>query len=176
MHRGHPGRVIEHPAVIVITGLMAAGKSAVAEALAQLHLRHRLAALVADGYAEAGITAVVQDLYLGEDLRRFLGLLRHHPVYLAVLTPRPEVIEQRDRDRAKTGYGNWSISAFDTLLRRRTPRLGLWIYNSELSIQETVEAILTALPVARSGWHQPRSTPWKMLSPRDKGTYASGFR
>jgi len=30
---------------------------------AQLQVRHRLAALVADGYAEAGIAAVVQDLY-----------------------------------------------------------------------------------------------------------------
>ena len=96
----HPGPVLEQPAILVITGLMAAGKSTVAQSLAQrlasaahvrgdafrrvivsgraeqtpplraagrvqLNLRHCLAALVADEYAEAGITAVVQDLYLG---------------------------------------------------------------------------------------------------------------
>lgn len=180
----HPGRVLEQPAAVVITGLMAAGKSTVAQALAgrlpsaahvrgdafrrmivsgraemnpplsaagqaQLHLRHHLAALVADGYAEAGLTAVVQDLYLGEDLPRFLALLDHEPVYLVVYAPRPKVIAQRERDRAKTGYGDWSIPDFDTLLRRQTPPPGLWIDNSELGIEETVGAILSALPAAR---------------------------
>ncbi len=104
----HPGPVLEQPAILVITGLMAAGKSTVAQSLAQrlpsaahvrgdafrrmivsgraeltpplsaagraqLNLRHRLAALVADEYAKAGITAVVQDLYLGDDLSHFLA-------------------------------------------------------------------------------------------------------
>ncbi|WP_237047903.1 AAA family ATPase [Lentzea guizhouensis] len=90
------------PAVILITGVMAAGKSTVAqllaerlpraahvrgdvfrrmvvsgreeflpeesaEARAQLELRHRLSALVADEYADHGWTAVVQDVVLGED-------------------------------------------------------------------------------------------------------------
>lgn len=176
-------RVLEQPSIMVITGLMAAGKSTVAHALAQrlrcaahvrgdafrrmivsgqaeltppltpraraqLHLRHRLAARTADGYAQAGITAVVQDLYLGDDLLRFLGLLCHRPVYLAVLAPRPNVIEARERARSKIGYSEWSISEFDALLRRETPRLGLWVDNSDLSVEETVDAILLNLPAA----------------------------
>lgn len=115
---------------------------------AQLNLRHCLAALVADEYAEAGITAVVQDLYLGDDLSHLLGLLRHHPVYLAVLAPRPTVIARRERARRKTGYGQWSIAAFDTLLREQTPQLGLWVDNSDLSVEETVDAILSNLSAA----------------------------
>jgi predicted kinase len=176
----HPGLVLEQPAILVITGLMAAGKSTVAQSLAQrlpsaahvrgdafrrmivsrraeltpplsaagrtqLNLRHRLAALVADEYATAGITAVVQDVYLGDDLSHFLSLLRHRPIYLAVLAPRPNVIARRERARGKTGYGQWSIAAFDTLLREQTPQLGLWVDNSDLSVEETVDAILSNL-------------------------------
>src|SRR5918998_4720791 len=115
---------------------------------AQLHLRHRLAALVADEYATAGITAVVQDLYLGDDLGHFLGLLRHRPIYLAVLAPRPDVIARREHARPKTGYGQWSVTAFDTLLREQTPRLGLWVDSSDLSVEETVDAILGNLSAA----------------------------
>jgi hypothetical protein len=118
------------------------------DARAQLRLRHRLAARTADIYAEAGITAVVQDLYLGEDLDRFLRLLRHRPVYLVVLAPRPEVITQRERDRGKSGYGAWNVSEFDTLLRRRTSPLGLWIDTSELDVDQTVDSVLRDLPNA----------------------------
>jgi len=76
-------------------------------------------------------------------------LLGHDRVYLAVLAPRLEVLAQRARDRATTGYGDWSISDFDAFLRRQTPRLGLWIDNSELGVEETVDAILAAPSVAR---------------------------
>ncbi len=175
--------VLTEPAILVITGLMAAGKSTVAQTLAQrlpsaahvrgdtfrrmivsgraelspplsadgrnqLELRHRLAALVADEYARTGITAVVQDLYLGDDLSRFLGFLRHCPIYLVVLAPRPNVIAQREHARRKTGYGDWSIAAFDLLLREQTPRLGFWVDNSDLSVEETVDAILSNLAAA----------------------------
>ena len=107
-------------------GRVAPRDSAAAKAAgrAQLNPRHRLAALVADEYATAGITAVVQDLYLGDDLSHFLGLLRHRPIYLTVLAPRLNVIAWRERARRKTGFGQWSIAAFDTLLRELTPQLG----------------------------------------------------
>lgn len=90
----------------------------------------------------------MQDLYLGEDLGRFLGLLRHRPVYLVVLVPRLEVVVRRQHERGNTGYGGWSVSDFDTLLRDGTPRLGLWVDSSELSVEETVDAVLRDLPSA----------------------------
>lgn len=176
-------RGLHDPAVVVITGAMAAGKSTIAEELAgrlpraahvrgdafrkmivsgraemspplteaakaQLRLRQHLAAGVADGYASAGITAVVQDLYLGSDLAAFLGLLRHRPVYVVVLAPRSAVLEEREQARGKSGYGAWSAREFDRHLREATPRVGLWLDSSELTVEGTVDAILGDLDLA----------------------------
>ena len=175
--------MLRNPAIIVITGAIAAGKSTIAEELArrlpraahvrgdafrkmivpgradmspplseaakaQLRLRHHLAAVVANGYASAGVTAVVQDLYLGSDLAAFLSLLRHRPVYLVVLAPRPAVLEQREHARGKSGYGAWSAHEFDRYLREATPRVGLWLDSSELTVEDTVDTILGNLDLA----------------------------
>jgi hypothetical protein len=103
---------------------------------------------VADGYASAGVTAVVQDLYLGGDLEAFLGRLRHRPVYLVVLAPNPTVLEQREHARGKSGYGAWSVHEFDRHLREATPQIGLWLDSSELTVEETVDTMLRKLDLA----------------------------
>ena len=98
--------------VSLITGVMACGRSTVAQALAerlppaahmrgdvfrrmivsgreeyvpgadgeveaQLRLRYRLSAAMADGYAEAGFTAAVQDVVPGEERSAFARTGRH---------------------------------------------------------------------------------------------------
>lgn len=109
--------------VVLVTGVMAAGKSTVAQALAerlpraahvrgdvfrrmivtgreeylpgassaeavaQLRLRYRLSAATADAYAEAGFTAVVQDVVLGEELAAYVRLVRSRPLDNSALTP-----------------------------------------------------------------------------------------
>ncbi len=165
--------------VVVITGIMAAGKSTVAQALAerlpqsvhlrgdlfrrmivngqaevtpenweraerQLHLRCRLATQAAVGYAEAGFTVCYQDVILGPDLQRVVDLLAAAPtrLHVVVLAPSPDVAAQRDIDRAKSGYGDWTATRLDEGLRRDTPRLGLWLDTSNLTVEETVSAIL----------------------------------
>ncbi|MGW5131534.1 AAA family ATPase [Streptomyces sp. NPDC004135] len=171
--------------VVLITGVMAAGKSTVAQALAetlpraahvrgdvfrrmivsgreeyvpgadgaareQLLLRYRLSAATADAYAEAGFTAVVQDVVLGEDVESYTGLVRTRPLYLVVLAPRPETVAAREAGRTKTGYGaGWTVGALDEVLRTRTPRTGLWLDTSELTVGQTVEAILAGRERAR---------------------------
>ncbi|MEV8113616.1 AAA family ATPase [Streptomyces xiamenensis] len=173
-------------AVIVITGIMAAGKSTVAqllaerlpraahvrgdvfrrmivsgreemrpgeaaEARAQLELRHRLSALVADEYAREGWTAIVQDIVFGEDLPRYLARLRTRPVYVVVLAPSPESVHRREAGRAKNGYGPgpWTVEVLDRGLRAETPPIGLWLDSSDLTPEETVTAILDGLDAAR---------------------------
>jgi len=113
---------MESEGVIVVSGIMAAGKSTVSQLLAerfqygvhlrgdvfrrmivsgqasmrddsaaaqkQLQLRYRLACQVADGYADAGFTVVLEDVVIGELLREFLDGIRTRPRYLVVLTPR----------------------------------------------------------------------------------------
>jgi predicted kinase len=164
--------------IIVITGVMAAGKSTVAQLLAesldksvhlrgdifrrmvvggraemtplpsraaedQLQLRYRLSAQVADGYAAAGFTVVVQDVILGPDLRTYLSLIETRPCHVVVLAPRPEVVAAREAARAKTGYGEWTVAALQASLDE-TPRIGHWIDNSAQTPAETVRQIIEA--------------------------------
>ncbi|MET8690159.1 AAA family ATPase [Streptomyces sp. NPDC004732] len=171
-------------AVLVVTGIMASGKSTVAQALAerlpkavhvrgdafrrmivsggvpyegvpggageaQLRLRYRLSASTADAYADAGFTAVVQDVILGEELKTYVDLVRTRPAYVVVLAPRPEAVAAREDARGKTGYGAWTVEDLDAILRERTPRLGLWLDSTELTVEEAVDAILAGLDEAR---------------------------
>jgi hypothetical protein len=168
------------PAVVVITGIMAAGKSTVAQLLAerlpraahvrgdvfrrkivsgradmtpgaedeaQLRLRHRLTASVADGYAEAGFTAVVQDVLLGSHVGELLDAVRTRPRYLVVLAPSPAAVAEREAGRAKTGYGAWTVEDLDRGLRAM-PRRGLWLDSTDLSAESTVDALLAGLSEA----------------------------
>ncbi|EPH40769.1 AAA family ATPase [Streptomyces aurantiacus] len=166
--------------VIVITGIMAAGKSTIAQALAerlpraahvrgdtfrrmivsgreeyepgagdeaeaQLRLRYGLSASTADAYAAAGFTAIVQDVILGEELKRYVDLVRTRPLHVVVLAPRPAAVAARESARGKTGYGEWTVEALDEGLRATTPRIGLWLDSSELTVDQTVDAILARL-------------------------------
>ena len=170
--------------VFLITGIQAAGKSTVAQALAerlersvhvrgdlfrrmvvngrvemgppdppaealrQLKLRYALAAQVADGYAEAGFNVVLQDIVLGPDLAVMAGAIRTRPLRVVVLAPRAKVVRARDdarrASRGKVAYkpGDQSVAELDAYLRRETPRIGLWLDTSELTVSETVDAIL----------------------------------
>lgn len=172
--------------IIVITGIMAAGQSTVAQALAerlpcsvhlrgdlfrrmivngqaamtpdswddavyQLHLRQKIAVGVAHDYANAGFAVCYQDIVLGDDLSRVVQALdpTRQPVSVVVLVPTSHVAAERDRQRAKTGYGDWTPEALDAELRERTPRLGFWIDTSALTVDETVDAILRERETAR---------------------------
>lgn len=171
--------------VVLITGVSAAGKSTVAQALAgrlprsahvrgdtfrrmvvngraemtpetsgeamrQLHLRYRIAATTADLYFDAGFTAIVQDVILGQDLERFTKLVRARPLHVVVLAPDPAAVERREHARAKTGYGGgWTIAQLDALLRAETARIGLWLDTSRQSVEETVDEIVSRAAEAR---------------------------
>ncbi|WP_157248672.1 AAA family ATPase [Nonomuraea typhae] len=114
------------------------------EALGQLRLRYAIAAGVADRYAEAGFTAVVQDVVLGKELEYFVSLVRS-PLEVVVLAPSAEVVELRERERPKTGYGEWTVAQLDHSLRTETPRIGHWIDSSSLTVEQTVDLILARI-------------------------------
>ncbi|WP_147917357.1 AAA family ATPase [Ruania zhangjianzhongii] len=177
------GRLSDLPAVIVITGAMAAGKSSVAEALsrrlpvaahvrgdmfrrfivsgqapmdpplseqarAQLELRHSLAAQAADGYAAAGITAVVQDLLLENDLVRFTRRVRTRPCYAFILTPDADTLAARDDARHKHTYREWTAGELDAAARSTTG--GLHVDSTGWTVEETVSYLLDHLDEART--------------------------
>ncbi|MEU5975152.1 AAA family ATPase [Streptomyces sp. NPDC047315] len=174
-------------AVVLVTGIMAAGKSTIAQHLAErlpraahvrgdafrrmivtggadmtveggedspareeLRLRHRISAAAADLYAEAGVTAVVQDIVIGEDLAHYVDLVRTRPLYVVVLAPGPDAVAAREAGRAKTGYGgDWTVARLDGVLHGQTPRIGLWLDSSALTPEQTVDALLARLPEAK---------------------------
>jgi predicted kinase len=127
---------------MIVTGRREMTPGAGPEAEAQLELRYRLAATAADAYFGAGFSVVVQDVVLGGWLPRFVDLIRGRPLLVVVLAPRPEVVEAREANRAKTGYGPWSAEQLDRSMREATPRLGLWIDSSEQTPEQTVEEII----------------------------------
>ena len=87
------------------------------EALAQLRLRYRLAANVADEYVRSGFTTVVQDIIIGPMLDEFLAMITTRPLSLVVLSPSAEVVTQREEQRDKTGYTSFRPSDLDSILR-----------------------------------------------------------
>ena len=172
------------PKLILITGIMAAGKSTVAQklaerlpnsvhlrgdlfrrmiingqaemglelspvALAQLHLRYQIAAAAANLYMAAGFTVVYQDIIIGPDLAEVVQFYPNDPLYVIVLCPNPTVVAAREANRHKTGYGAMMVDDLDRVFRAETPRLGFWLDNSQLTVDETVDAILANLEQAR---------------------------
>lgn len=172
---------MDKPSIILITGIMASGKSTVAqavaerlpksvhlrgdvfrrmivngraemgadfgdEAMSQLKLRYELAALTADRYCAAGFTVVYQDVIIGAVLQEVVDRLKNlRPLYVIVLTPSPEVVAQREAGRDKVGYGSWTPQMLDDGLRHETPRIGLWLDTSLLTVSEALDDILAHL-------------------------------
>jgi predicted kinase len=119
------------------------------DAVAQLHLRYRIAASVAGQYLAAGFTVVYQDIILGQDLLDVARLHQHAPLFVVVLCPSAATVAVREAGRGKTGYYDDSIAAFDQALRNETPKIGLWLDSSNMSVEATVDAILANLEGAR---------------------------
>jgi chloramphenicol 3-O-phosphotransferase len=181
---GRAGQADQPPRVIVVTGVMAAGKSTVAQLLAErlersvhlrgdsfrrmivsgaapitpqgggamiseLALRYRISSMVADTYADAGYTVVVQDIIGGPDLPAYTSLVRSRPLSVVVLAPRPEAVARREAGRPKSGYvDGWNVEDLDAAFRRETPRVGLWLDTSDQTPDETATEILKRLPEA----------------------------
>src|SRR5690349_6770430 len=152
--------MLSEPSIILITGIMAAGKSTIAQHLAerfsksvhlrgdlfrrmivngrldmeppftedkieQLRLRYQLASTTAGMYCDAGFTVCYQDIILGPDLALVVDMFRPtHRLYIVVLCPSPEVITQREAERSKVGYFEWTPAQLHQELETNTPRLG----------------------------------------------------
>lgn len=113
------------------------------EAARQLRLRYDLAVETAKRYADAGFCVVYQDIVIGSTLTEILAACAPYAVAVIVLCPRADVVAARDQARAKTGYASRAeVDAFDAVLRNETPRIGYWLDNSDLTLDQTVDAIL----------------------------------
>jgi hypothetical protein len=117
------------------------------EATRLLGLRYRLSAMVADEYAGAGFTTVVQDNIYGADVVKWLGSVTSRPLHLVVLRPTIEVVALRDESRrrntGKVAYRDGFTPSENDAHLATTPRdLGLWLDTSRQTPQETVDEIM----------------------------------
>lgn len=125
----------------IVSGRHEVTPDASEEALAQLQLRYRLAAEVAEEYARTGYTVVVEDVVVGPLLEGFVGLFTYRPLHLVVLLPSEEAILQREAGRTAPGYRDWSVGQLRSIFAEETRRIGLWLDTSGDTPQETVRAI-----------------------------------
>jgi len=108
------------------------------DAVEQLRLRYRLTAAVAEQYASAGYTVVVEDVVAGSLLGEFVGLFTRRPLHLVVLLPDEKTIAAREADRRERGYDKWAVSGLYRVFAEETERLGLWLDTSALTPENTV--------------------------------------
>jgi chloramphenicol 3-O-phosphotransferase len=128
-----------------------------AEAVRQLELRYDASALIAQHYADAGFDFVCSDNIFEHHVERWFGKLHGVDPYLVMLTPSVESVVERELARGTKAYRDWpgssgglidAVRAFRTYVDN-TPRRGLWLDTSDLTPEESVEAILADLPKAR---------------------------
>ena len=135
---------------MIVSGREAAGPDLSHAFLEQLRLRYQIACDAAERYAAAGFQVIYQDVILGPYLEEVVSRLRPHGLAVIVLDPTAHVVARREAARAKSAYRNgMSPAAMVDGLRRTTPRLGLWLDTSTMSVEETVEAIAEGLEQAR---------------------------
>jgi adenylylsulfate kinase-like enzyme len=116
------------------------------EAMRQLRLRARNAALLATSFSRSGIVPIVDDVIVGRDrLAIYRRGIASRPLTLVVLSPSLEVALERDRHREYKHVGDkWSH--LDARQRLELANFGLWIDSSGLTPEQTVEAILAEAP------------------------------
>src|ERR1700761_8088575 len=115
--------------------------------LRQLLLRYQAALAVAEVYLRAGFDAVVEDVIIGPVLREFLLRVPVRELHLVFLDAEAATLAERDRNRAKTAYADdrWDVNDLRGVLLGHTTRLGLWLDSTNLTVEETVAAILSDL-------------------------------
>ncbi len=126
---------------MVVSGGLWPDEEPAEEAQRQLRLRGRNVCMLADSFFEAGFTTVIDDVVIGSRLGEFRSQLRSRPLLFVLLTPRLDIIRQRDSERPeKHVFDTWRH--LDQVMRDETPREGLWLDSSELTAEQTVDEIL----------------------------------
>lgn len=110
------------------------------EAERQLRLRLHHACLLARSFAENGFFAVVDDIVIGQRLEQVTNEFTGVSFGFVMLLPDFEHVRQRWKSIGSPFVDGWEW--IDTEIRTRTQKVGLWLDTTELTPDETVNAIL----------------------------------
>jgi uridine kinase len=127
---------------MIISGREEMNDKPTEEAVRQLDLRYKIAALVAKEYYENGFNVIMQDNYYGKTVTEMEEFLSPYKLKIIVLNPNIETIKQREGKRNKKGYMNFDIKKLYEEFIKETPKIGFWIDTSNITPEETVEKIL----------------------------------
>lgn len=116
------------------------------EAARQLRLRLANMCMLGRSVYEAGFTAVLDDIIVGDRRLHLDQELAGLPFTLVVLAPNAKAVDQRDQGRAKRTLGSDWFEHLDRELRARTSNSDLWVDTSQQTPDETVAEILRRLP------------------------------
>lgn len=112
-------------------------------AVEQLFFRYAGSLVLADTYRAAGFDAVIADNIFGEFLTDYLHIAAPETVHLVMLHPAVEAVQQREDGRGKDAYGNgYSVQGLWDAVESATPRVGLWLDTSAMSVSEVVLEII----------------------------------
>ncbi|MHB8188658.1 MAG: AAA family ATPase [Dermatophilaceae bacterium] len=140
------GDLVQHH--FTVTGLVGPGESPAEESHRQMQLRWRNCADLARNFWQAGFTVIVEHAVSRREwVDRFLQDVGPAAVSLVVLAPSLEVTLQRDRHREEKQVAHL-FAHMDAELRDDLSGLGWWLDTSELTVDETVDRLLTSGIVA----------------------------
>lgn len=114
-----------------------------AEARRQLDLRLRNACLLARSFTDAGFTAIVDDIVIGEAVEVLPALLGEVDFRFVMLVPEFAQVKQRWIDMGSPFAHAWDW--IDEIIRNETRRIGLWLDTTDLDLDQTVDAIVEYL-------------------------------
>ena len=115
------------------------------EAAAQLRLRLKNMCLLGKSFFEAGFTVILDDIIIGERLGDLKEELEGYEYSLVVLAPSVDKVLARDMQRDKRNLGlDWALY-LNKELETSMKGQGIWIDNSDQTIDETVESILSKI-------------------------------
>jgi predicted kinase len=126
--------------MIVAGGQWPEGPDLPPETARQLRLRLHHACLLGLSFVDAGFHAVVDDIVIGERLDHLLEELAGRRFVFVMLTPRREVVRERERGRGTQLWPEWEW--LNDVVERQTRRIGLWLDTSDQTPEQTVDAIL----------------------------------
>ena len=133
------GDLIGH--AFIVSGLVPADGQPADEAQRQLDLRRENIRMLARSFCDAGFVTVIDDVVVSPKLLEYYEAIG--PIRFVQLCPRPDVVEARDAARDKQFF-----HVFKHLEEQRSmwpePRPGLWLDSSDLTVDGTVTAILSA--------------------------------
>ena len=126
--------------MIVSGGQWKSQRGPEADADAQLRLRLHNMCLLGTSFLEAGFTAVLDDIIIGERVAHLREELAGRAFIFVMLMPSLDAVRRREAGRGTALHARWGW--MDEEIRTGTPRIGLWIDSSGQTAAETVDEVM----------------------------------